>query len=168
MNLIAAVDEDWNIGRDNGLLFRIPADMKYFREKTMGKVVVMGEATLRSLPGGKPLPGRTNIVLSDDPAFDVRGAAVVRSMDALRREVGKYPPDDVFVIGGASVYNQLMDACGRAYITKVQAIVPADKRINSLDGRAGWAVARQSDVQSHNGLEFVFTVYENSNVKESI
>ncbi len=166
MNFIVAVDEDWNIGKDNDLLFHIPADMQYFKEKTMGKVVVMGEATLKSLPGGKPLPGRTNIVLSDDPAFDVQGAAVVRNMDALRQEVGKYPSDDVFVIGGASVYNQLMDACGRAYITKVKAVAPADKRINSLDGRDGWAVAHQSGVQSHDGLEFVFTIYENSNVKE--
>jgi len=166
MNFIVAVDENWNIGKDNGLLFHIPEDMRFFREKTTGRVVVMGEATLRSLPGGRPLPGRTNIVLSDDPGFDAEGAAVVRSMDELFGEIAKYPSEDVFIIGGASVYDQLMDHCDTAYITKVSASVPADKSISSLDGRDGWAVVSQSDKKDHEGLEFVFTTYRNSNVKK--
>jgi len=166
MNFIVAVDEDWNIGKDNGLLFHIPEDMKHFRAKTMGKAVVMGEATLRSLPGGKPLSGRTNIVLSDDPSFNAEGAAVVRSMSGLFREIEKYKSEDVFVIGGASVYNQLMDYCGAAYITKVMAKAPADKSINSLDGRDGWTLEESSDIKEHDGLKFVFAKYRNHKVKD--
>ena len=162
MNFIVAVDKNWNIGKDNKLLFDIPQDMKYFREKTMGKVVVMGEATLKSLPGGKPLKGRTNIVLSDDKSFTVDGAVMVRTMYELFREIEKHPGEDVFVIGGASVYNQLMDSCDTAYITKVDKIVPADVSINALDGRENWRLLETSDTQSHEGLEFTFNVYKNN------
>ncbi|MDL2236648.1 dihydrofolate reductase [Christensenellaceae bacterium OttesenSCG-928-K19] len=165
MNFIVAVDENWGIGKDNALLFHLPEDLKYFKEKTSGKVVVMGEATLKSLPGSKPLPSRTNIVLSDDPAFFVEGAVMVRTMDALAEELKQYKDDDIFVIGGASVYNQLMDSCKRAYITKVKSSADADKSIYCLDGRQGWMLVEESAVQEQNGLEFVFTVYENNDVK---
>ncbi len=105
-------------------------------------------------------------MLSDDPGFVAEGAAVVHSMDELFGEIAKYPSEDVFIIGGASVYDQLMDHCDTAYITKVSASVPADKSINSLDGRDGWAVVSQSEKKDHEGLEFVFTTYRNSNVKK--
>jgi dihydrofolate reductase len=164
LNFIAALDENWGIGRAGDLLFHIPEDMKYFREKTMGKVVVMGEATLRSLPGGKPLPGRTNIVLSDDVSFGCKGAALCRTMDELFDMLGRYDSRDVFVIGGASVYNQLMDCCDTAYITKVAASVPADVSINPLDGREGWALESRSAPHSHKGLAFTFCVYRNAKI----
>lgn len=165
MNFIVAVDEDWAIGKDGDLLFHISPDMKYFREKTKGKVVVMGEATLKSLPGGKPLAGRTNLVLSDDAAFTCEGVELCRSMEQLFEAMGKYESEDIFVIGGASVYNQLMDCCDTAYITKVKERAPHDAAINPLDGRAGWRIAETSQPLEHEGIEFTFNVYKNDSVK---
>ncbi len=167
MNFIVAVDENWGIGKAGDLLFHISQDMKYFREKTKGKVVVMGEATLRSLPGGKPLAGRTNIVLSDDESFACEGVELCRSMEQLFAAIEKHRSDDVFVIGGASVYNQLMDCCDTAYITKVKASAEHDTAINPLDGRAGWRLCESSEPMEQEGLVFTFNVYKNDSVKQN-
>ena len=164
MNFIVAADEKWGIGKDNGLLFRIPGDLKYFKQKTSNKIVVMGEATLKSLPGGKPLSGRTNIVLSDDPAFRPEDVILARTASALFAELEKYPDDDIFIIGGASVYNQFMDYCKFGYVTKINARAAADKFLNSLDNRDGWRLKEQSSPFSHGEISYRFTVYENSNV----
>ena len=108
MNLIAAVDENWAIGKNNQLLVRIPADQKFFREMTTGRVVVMGRKTLESFPNGQPLKNRTNIVLTHNKDYAVKDAVVVHSMDELHEELKKYDSDDVFVIGGEKIYEQLL------------------------------------------------------------
>ena len=108
MNLIVAADENWAIGNKNELLVRIPADQKFFRETTMGKVVVMGRKTLETFPNGLPLMGRTNIVLTHDKKFRVPGALIVHDMEELHEELEKYNSEDIYVIGGESVYRQLM------------------------------------------------------------
>ena len=118
MNLIANVDRNWAIGKNNKLLVRIPDDMKFFRQTTTGKVVVMGRKTLESFPGGMPLKNRTNLVLTSDPGYRVKDAVVLHSMEELRKELEKYPDEDVFVIGGESVYRQLLPLCDVAHITK--------------------------------------------------
>lgn len=168
MNFIVAVDQNWGIGKNGELLFRLPPDMKYFKEATMGKVVVMGEATLRSLPGGKPLSGRTNIVLSDDHKFFCDGAQMCRTMDELFDVLGQYHTNDVFIIGGASVYNQLMDCCDTAFITKVHTTADADVFIFPLDNRDGWTLKEASAPHEYKDLTFTFNVYANSNVKNCI
>ena len=119
MNLIAAVDENWAIGKNNQLLVRIPADQKFFREMTTGRVVVMGRKTLESFPNGQPLKNRTNIVLTHNKDYAVKDAVVVHSMDELHEELKKYDSDDVFVIGGEKIYEQLLDECDVAHITKI-------------------------------------------------
>ena len=116
MKTIVAVDKKWGIGKANGLLFSLPEDMKFFRETTKGKVVVMGLNTLRSFPNGAPLKNRVNIVLSDVDIDAVDGLVVCRSIDELKREIKKYNPDDVFVIGGGMMYRQFCDFCSEAYI----------------------------------------------------
>jgi dihydrofolate reductase len=166
VNFIVAVDENWNIGRGNDLLFRLSPDLKNFRKLTLGKVVIMGRATLQSLPGGKPLPGRTNIVLSSDPLFEAEGATVVHNMEELFSEIKRYDSNDVFVIGGASIYNQMMDYCDKAYITKIFATAEADRTINRLDGREGWELAEQGPPQQQDGLTFSFFTYENNMAKQ--
>ncbi len=164
MNFIVSVDQNWGIGREGDLLFHVSEDMKYFRETTVGKVVVMGDVTLKSLPGGNPLKNRTNIVLSNDPDFTAEGVVICRSMDELFDTLKQFPPDDVFVIGGASIYNQLMDYCAYAYITKFERDGKADKFINRLDGRDGWELEKTSERYEHEGLFFTFHVYKNSDV----
>lgn len=104
--------------KNNELLVRIPMDQKFFRETTTGKVVVMGRKTLESFPNGLPLKNRTNIVLTHNPAYQVKDAIVVHSMEDLHRELEKYDTNDVYVIGGQKIYEQLLDECDVAHITK--------------------------------------------------
>ena len=126
MNLIVAVDKNWAIGLHNKLLVSIPADMKFFRETTMGKVVVMGRKTLESFPGGQPLKKRTNIVLTSDKNYKVKDAVVVNSVEALLEELRQYNDEDIYVIGGESIYRQLLPYCKVAHITKIDHAYEAD------------------------------------------
>ena len=126
MNMIVAADINCGIGKDGGLLTHLSGDLKYFKEKTLGKVVVMGRKTLESLPGGKPLPGRTNIVLTSNPDFNKEGCIVVRNMDELRSKCSEYPEDMVMIIGGAMLYNALMEECESLFITKIYKEFEAD------------------------------------------
>ena len=113
MNLIVAVDRNWAIGKDNKLLVSIPDDMKFFRETTTGKVVVMGRKTLESFPNSKPLPNRVNIVITRDMNYDAKGAVVVHSKEELDKELEKYNSDDIYIIGGESIYRLMLDECDR-------------------------------------------------------
>ena len=159
MNLIAAADSKWGIGRDGGLLASIPTDMKYFRDHTMGRVVVMGRRTLESMPGKKGLPGRTNYVLTSDRDFTAERCVTVCSIDELREELSKYDPDDVFLIGGATLYNSLYRECDRLYVTKIDADLDADTFITDFDEDPDFEIESESDPVHENGLTYRFTVY---------
>ena len=153
MKLIAAVSADWAIGKDNDLLFSLPSDMRFFRTMTKGATVIMGRRTLESFPGGQPLKGRENIVLSRDPSFAPDGVTVVRNPSEL--------PDrpEAFVIGGEAIYRQLLPLCDTAYITKVDASVAADRFFPNLDTRDDWTLTEQSEPLTENGLTFRFLTY---------
>ena len=110
MHAIVAADKNWGIGRNNELLVRIPNDMKNFRRLTEGNVVVMGRKTLESFPGGKPLPNRVNIVLTRQEGYDGKGAVVVHSEEELREELAKYT-EEIFIIGGESIYRMMLPYC---------------------------------------------------------
>jgi dihydrofolate reductase len=160
MNLIAAVDQNWGIGKDNKLLVSIPADMKFFRETTMGKVVVMGRKTLESFPNGLPLKNRTNIVLSANPSYLVKGAIVVHSKDRLEEELKKYDSGEIYVIGGESIYRMLLEDCDTAYVTKIEYAYEADAYFPNLDEAPGWEKTAQSEEQTCFDLEYTFVKYE--------
>ena len=164
MNFIVAVDRNYAIGKDNDLLYSLKQDMKYFRETTLNKVVVMGDKTLMSFPNSAPLKNRTNIVVSIDPNFSVEGAIVVHSFKELFEELKKYNTDDVFVIGGASIYNQLMDYCKYGYITKIDAEKPYDKAINNVE-KMGWTLEQRGETLTENDINFAFCIFKNPNVK---
>ena len=119
MNLIVNADKNWGIGRENQLLVHIPNDMKMFRQTTTGKVVVMGRKTLESFPNGMPLPKRTNIVMTTDQDYDGRGAIVVHSEEELFEELKKYADEDIFIIGGESIYRMMLPYCDTAYVTRL-------------------------------------------------
>ena len=161
MKTIVCVDNNWAIGSANDLLYHIPADMKHFKEKTIGNVVVMGLATLLSFPGQKPLKDRVNIVLCDDPDFECEDTILVSSIEELFEELERFDTDTVFVIGGASVYAQLLPYCDTAYITKVNAESPADKFFPNLDEDENWAMTKESEEFEYNGLVYKFTTYTN-------
>lgn len=164
MNLIVAVSSDYAIGKDNKLLFNIPSDLAYFKEKTINKVVVMGEKTYFSLPR-RPLPKRITIVLSDNEKFKDDNVIIVRNLQQLFDEVKKYNTDDVFVCGGASIYNLLMDYCKIAYVTKVNASVPADTYIKNIE-KNGFVVKEISPVIKENNLEYTFQTMINKKPKK--
>ena len=165
MNLIAAVSKNWGIGRENGLLFHLPQDMKFFRETTAGKVVVMGRKTLESFPNQKPLPNRTNIVLTKNPEYTKEGVILCHDIKELFETLAAYNPEDVFLCGGAAIYRLLLAYCKKAYITKVDAEAVADSFLPSLDTEPGWVLKKSSQPVDDHGHMIVFHTYENMNWK---
>jgi dihydrofolate reductase len=163
---IVAVDKNWGIGKNNDLLFSIPEDMKFFRETTKGKVVVMGANTLKSFPNSSPLKNRINIVLSTTLMRD--DCTVVRSLNELFLEIKKYDKDDVFLIGGAKLYKTLLPYCEQALVTKVDAVKSADVFFSDLDSLPNWKMVNCSDEIETNGYKIKFTTYNNFDIKELI
>ena len=160
MNIIVAVDSNWAIGKNNQLLVSIPADMKMFRQETTGKVVVMGRKTLESFPNGLPLKNRTNIVLTGNKNYKVNGATVVHTVDELLEEVKKYPSDQVYCIGGDSVYKLLLPYCDTAHVTRLNFAYEADRYFPNLDEMPEWKITATSDEQTYFDLEYEFVKYE--------
>ncbi len=158
MKLIAAVSENWGIGKNNGLLFNIPKDMKFFRETTMGKTVILGRKNLESFPGGRPLKNRTNVVLTHDKDFFCEGAFTANSIDALLAM--PCVDGDSFVIGGASVYRQLLPYCDTCYITKVYEKPDCDRFMVNLDESDEWELIEESEKIEDNGHLISFCTYK--------
>ena len=163
MNMIVAADSRWGIGKNNGLLASLPTDMKYFREHTAGKVVVMGRKTLESLPGKRGLPGRTNIVLTTRPDFRAERCITVNSEEELFDAICGYEPDEVMLIGGASMYNKFYRRCDTLYITRIDADLEADSFIVNIDEDPDYEVISESDPVTENGITFRFLVYKKKN-----
>lgn len=155
MQAIVAVSENWGIGKDNELLFRISADLKRFKALTAGRTVVMGRKTLESLPGGKGLPNRRNIVLTANPDFTAENAEIVHTPAGVIFAAGA----DAFIIGGATVYRQFLSMCDRVYVTRVFASPEADAFFPDLDADPNWEIAAQSEIMEENGLRFQYVDY---------
>ena len=160
MNLIVAVDNNWGIGNKNSMLVQIPRDQKFFREMTLGKVVVMGRKTLESLPQKRPLASRTNIVLRRDMKYQVKGAVIVHSLEELLEELKKYDTNDVYVAGGESIYRQLLPYCNVAHVTKIDYEYEADTYCPNLDKMPEWKITADSDEQTYFDIAYEFLKYE--------
>ncbi|MEF9916455.1 MAG: dihydrofolate reductase [Lachnospiraceae bacterium] len=160
MNMIVAVDKNWAIGNNNKLLVSIPADMKFFRETTTKKVVVMGRKTLESFPGGRPLKDRINVILSTDKNYKVKDALVVHSLDELLEELKNYPSEDIYVIGGERIYRLLLPYCHVVHVTKIDHAYLADTYFPDLDKEKGWKLSGESEEQTYFDLEYCFLRYE--------
>ncbi|HJC42761.1 MAG TPA: dihydrofolate reductase [Candidatus Mediterraneibacter gallistercoris] len=160
MKAILAADKNWGIGYNNRLLVSIPSDMKFFRQTTTGKVVVMGRKTLESFPNGMPLKNRTNIVLTGNQNYQVKDAVIVHSEDELMEELKKYNTDDIYVIGGESVYRMMLPYCDTVYVTKIDRAFQADTFFPNLDEMDEWEMTEESEEQTCFDLEFCFTKYE--------
>lgn len=160
MKAILAADKNWGIGYNNRLLVSIPSDMKFFRQTTTGKVVVMGRKTLESFPNGMPLKNRTNIVLTGNQNYQVKDAVIVHSEDELMEELKKYNTDDIYVIGGESVYRMMLPYCDTVYVTKIDRAFQADTFFPNLDEMDEWEITEESEEQTCFDLEFCFTKYE--------
>ena len=161
MNIIVNVSQNWAIGKNNSLLFHISQDMKFFKSHTVGNTVIMGRKTLDSLPGGRALPNRKNIVLTHDLSFSRENVTVCHDIDELKKEIKDIDTNSVYVIGGESLYRQLLPLCDTAYVTKVKASVPdADAFMVDLDEASEWDVITPVELLNENGIEFAFLTYK--------
>lgn len=155
MNLIVAVDQNWAIGKDGDQLVYISEDLKRFKALTTGHPVILGRKTLATFPGGRPLKGRRNLILSTNPDYTVENAEVLHSVAALL----EIAPEDSFVIGGESVYRALLPYCDTAYITKIDASFPADRYFPNLDQDPAWTLTEESESLEQDGLKFRYLIY---------
>lgn len=159
VNLIVAVDKNWAIGYQGDLLVKIPQDQKFFREMTTGKAIIMGRKTLESMPGGKPLPNRLNIVITNQKTYKVQGAIVVSSIEEAIEAAAAYKEEDIFLIGGETIYRQMLEACQVAYITKIDNEYEADTFFPCLDGQKDWKLAQVSQEGTYKELAYNFCKY---------
>lgn len=161
MNIIASADPNWGIGYQGELLLRIPADMKAFKTRTTGHVVVMGRGTFDSLPGRKPLPDRVNMVLSGTlKQADHPGVQVFSSQWALLEELKKYDSQEVYVIGGESIFTLMLPYCRTAYITKLSKSFKADTYLMNLDEMPEWQIVEQSEEYPFEDGTYSFVTYK--------
>lgn len=165
MKTIVVVDENWAIGKDGGLLVHLPKDLNYFKEKTLGKTIVIGRATLQSFPGGKPLPGRKTIVLTRDAglAEKLGGECLAAgSRGAVLEELARRGQmEDAFIAGGEDVYKQFLPYCDEIYVTKLEKkFEGADKFFPNLDAQGIWDLAWESEPHEENGVRYRFTLYK--------
>ena len=162
-------DEKWGIGKRNGLLFHLPLDMKFFRETTSGHTVAMGENTLLSFPGSKPLKGRTNIVLSADESHNYDGVVNIHSFNSFLLEIReRAKKDDVYIIGGASVYRQTLPYCHKVLLTKVHKDGEAEVFFPNLDEMENFVIEDSSDPVMDGNIEIQFLTYRNLSPKRII
>lgn len=165
MKSIVAVDKNWGIGRNNDMLISIPDDMKHFITHTKDKVVVMGKNTLDSFPEGKPLKNRVNIVLSRrDLKMD--NVIFVKTIDEIFKEIKKYNSDDILVVGGGSVYKQLLPYCSNCLITKILKEFEAEIFYPNLDEMDNWKIIEESEEYDYEGIKYKFLNYKNNNIKK--
>ena len=163
---ILCVDKEFGIGKRNDLLFHLPKDMAFFREKTKGHAVAMGENTLLSFPGQKPLPKRTNIVLSQDETHNYEGVVNVHNFQEFLRLIKKHSKEDVFVIGGASIYHQTLPYVDGVYLTKVDAIGGAELFFDNIDKIDTFECVEESEPLEDNGYKIRFCYYKNNAKKD--
>lgn len=167
MNIIVAVDDHWGIGKNNDLLFHIPEDMKFFRAMTIGKNVICGKNTLLSFPDAKPLPDRKHFVLTHGSFPESQQIVIVDSLEKLFSEIASVPEDDVLVIGGESVYRQLLPYCKKAYVTRIYKTDPdATVFFPNLDEHPDFELTEAGEkLLSKKEIEFSFNVYTNKKCK---
>ena len=162
MNIIVSVDKKWGIGNKGKLLVSIPKDMKLFREETIGKVIIMGHNTLLSLPGSQPLAGRENIVLSKDNNLKIKGATVLNSLDSCLEYLreNNINDEDVFVIGGESVYRNFLPYCNVAHVTYIDYEYAADRHFFNLDLDKEWKLVLETEEETYFDIPYTFRMYK--------
>lgn len=161
MKIIVAVDKNWAIGKNGDLLFRITDDLKRFKEITTGNVIITGRKTLETFPNKKPLLNRVNIVLTSNDNYKNESAIICKNIDEVIEKVKKYENKDIFVVGGGSVYNQMIDLCDTAYVTKIDySVENPDTFMINLDSRKDWFILEESNVFYENDIPFKYVTYK--------
>lgn len=170
MILMLTADEKWNIGLKGKMLIDLEADLKRFKEKTMGNIIIMGRNTLKAIPGEKSLPGRVNIVMTRDKTFKRDDLVIVNSIEDLFKTLEKINPDgrkEVFVTGGARIVEQLLEYCDRAYITKILKTFPEhDTSIPNLDKDKSWKIINEEEIIKQGDVSYKYVDYARDDLKE--
>lgn len=159
MNMIVAVDKNWAIGHKGRLLVSIPEDMRFFRNVTAGRVVIMGRKTLESFPNGIPLKNRVNIVITRDMEYNIKDAVVCNSIEEVLDVLTGYNSEEVYVIGGESVYRQFLPYCDTVHVTRINYEYEADAYFPNLDETGEWKIDKISEEQTYFDLEYEFVKY---------
>ncbi len=160
MQAIVAVDRSWGIGYKGSLLVSIPADHKMFREETVNKIIIYGRKTLETFPMARPLSQRRNIILSGNPGYHVNGAEIVHSIPELLKLVENENQEDLVVIGGASVYRELLPYCDTVHVTKIDYDYAADAFFPDLDKDPQWKITAEGEEQTYFDIPYTFVKYE--------
>ena len=160
MNMLVCADKNWGIGNKDQMLVSIPSDKKFLQEVTLGKVIIGGRKAMEALPGGTTLKGRVNIVLTSKKDYSFSDAVIVHSMEEAMAELDKYPSEDIFVIGGESVFRQFLPYCDRVFVTKVDYKYEADAFFENLDDSEEWVMTHDSDEQTYYDLEYYLYQYK--------
>lgn len=168
MNLIVSADRNWSIGKNGRPLVNIPAERQILLKETAGKTVVMGRKTLETLPGGQPLKGRTNIILSSDPSFKVRGAVVCTSLEEALEYLREFDSEDIYILGGESIYRQFLPFCDTIHLTSIDYVYDADLRFpEDLNQSPDWELAEEGEEQTYFDLCYTFCRYVRKTVVTS-
>lgn len=158
MNAIVVVDENWGIGKDGDLLVHLPGELKYYKKRTVGNHIIVGRKTLESFPGGRPLPDRTNIVLTRDKGYEKEGCVICHSRDEVLEKIGTLGEREVFIAGGAEIYREFFDDCDAFYVTKIYETFEADRYFPDLDAM-GMHTDWESELQEEKGIKYRFLRY---------
>ncbi len=160
MNLIAAVDKNWGIGYRGRLLVKIPLDQQWFQNTTKGRIIVAGRKTLETFPNGMPLPARKNIILTENENFQIKGAQITHSVQETMELLNNYKSEDIYIVGGESIYKQFLPYCNVAYITRIDYVYEADAYFPNLEAMPEWRLTADSEEQTYFNLEYTFQKFE--------
>ena len=159
MIAVLSADKNWGIGYQGDLLVRIPNDMKMFRALTTNHVIVMGRKTLESFPNAQPLPNRVNIVMTQNPDYQAKGCVIVHNTEELLEELKNYPDKQVYVVGGESIYRELLPYCKEAYVTRIDYAYQADRYFPNLDEMEDWEMYEEGEEETFFSIEYYFNKY---------
>ena len=166
MNAYIVADQRWAFGRNGGLLFSLPADLEHFHALTQNGTVIMGPERLEFFTGGKPLPDRRNIIVARDLRALPEGTEGVSSPEEALALAGGPDADDLWIIGGGSIYATLLSRCRKVYLTRVETKVKeSDTYFPNLDKLPNWEVESSSEMMQENDLKFRFIRYNNTKPK---
>ena len=163
MNMIVAVDNNFAIGYQGRLLVQIPLDQQFFREMTKGKVIVYGRRTLATFPNGVPLASRVNIILSENKDYNVRGAVCLHSLEEALEYLKQYKSEDIFIVGGDSIYRQFLPYCDTIHLTKIDYEYKADAHFPDISKSLEWEMVEDSDEQTYFDVEYYFQKFVRKN-----
>lgn len=163
MNMIVAVDNNFAIGYQGRLLVQIPLDQQFFREMTKGKVIVYGRRTLATFPNGVPLASRVNIILSENKDYNVRGAVCLHSLEEALEYLKQYKSEDIFIVGGESIYRQFLPYCDTIHLTKIDYEYKADAHFPDISKSLEWEMVEDSDEQTYFDVEYYFQKFVRKN-----